>query len=63
MSNQSFTEFKEKRAALANEITRLCNAFSDEFGVKVESIYIDNHVYQHGMKSEQILSITINTDT
>jgi hypothetical protein len=61
--NQSFTEFKEKRVALAQEITRLCNAFSDEFGVKVESISIDGHVYYYGLPSEQIFSVTISTDT
>lgn len=60
--NQSFTEFKKKRAALAQEIARLCNVFSDEFGVKVESIRIDNHVYRHGDPSERILSVSISTD-
>jgi hypothetical protein len=61
--NQSLTEFKEKRVALAQEITRLCNAFSDEFGVKVESISIEDHVYHHGDPSERILSVSISTDT
>jgi len=60
--NQSFTEFKEKRAALAREITRLCNVFSDEFAIKVNSIRIDDHTHRHGDPSERILSVTISTD-
>lgn len=62
MMNQSFTEFKEKRAALSKEITRLCNAFSDEFGVKIESINIEDHVYYHDDPSGRILSVKISTD-
>ena len=60
--NQSFTEFKQKRAALAKEITRLCNTFSDEFGIKIESISIEDHAYRHGDPSERILSVKISTD-
>jgi hypothetical protein len=63
MANQSFTEFKSKRAALGAKITELCNTFSDEFGVKVERISIENHYFQIGMKSEQIISVNITTDT
>ena len=62
MTNQSFTEFKLKKRQLEAEIMRLCNEFSDEFGVRVASIQIDSYTHQVGKESPNIILLKVETE-
>lgn len=60
--NQSFTDFKLAKKKLEEEIIILCNTFSQEFGVKIELIYIQNYVHQVDEESPKILGLNVEVD-